>query len=168
MYKMEDILNKNINNTINLNIFNDHKSFGYDTRELLYIDLEFLAYNIYNTIIVDNSKTRLSQTDFRLELLNKYGKCIISDNSCIDELEACHLVELRDGGDYYLNNGIILEANLHKTFDKYLWCINPYTKIIEVKNNINSSINKYKNMFIDFDDSIFNNLVIRYEKYVLS
>jgi predicted restriction endonuclease len=170
MCKIEDILNKNTNNTINLSIFNDHRKFGYDSKELLYIDLEFLAFNVYNTIIVDNSKIRLNQKEFRSELLNKYGKCIISGNSCVDELEACHLVEVKDGGDYYINNGIILEANLHKTFDKYFWCINPFTKMIEVKDNINSSINKYKNMVIDIDidNSIIDNLTTRYEKYILN
>ena len=165
MYEIESILNKNIDKTINLSIFNDYKKFGYDSKELLYIDLDFLATNIYDIILVDNAKVRLNQKEFRTELLNKYGKCIISDNTYVDELEACHIVEVKDGGDYYINNGIILEANLHKTFDKYLWCINPVTKKVEVKDKTNSSINKYHNIIINIDDSIINNLIIRYNKY---
>jgi hypothetical protein len=166
MYQLENILDNNINNTINLSRFNDYNKFGYDSLELLHVDLEFLATNIYNIILIENNKARLSQKEFRTELLNKYGQCIISGNTCYDELEACHLVEVKDSGDYYLDNGILLEANLHKTFDKYLWCINPYTKMIETKDNINSSINKYKNIIIDIDDSIINNLIIRYNKYI--
>jgi predicted secreted acid phosphatase len=38
--------------------------------------------------------------------------------------------------------------------------------MIETKDNINSSINKYKNIIIDIDDSIINNLIIRYNKYI--
>jgi len=165
MYTLENILENNIDKTINLNIFNDYKKFGYDSKELLYIDLEFLASNIYDIVLVEPSKVRLNQQQFRSELLNKYSKCIISGNTCFDELEACHIVEVKDGGDYYLSNGIILEANLHKTFDKYLWCINPFTKMIEVKNGFNSSINKY-NQIINIDDNIIDNLIIRYRKFL--
>jgi hypothetical protein len=165
MYTIESILDKNINNTINLSIFNDYKKFGYDSKEFLNIDLQFLS-NLYNVILTEPSKVRLDQKEFRMELLKKYGKCIVSGNTCIDELEACHLVEVKDDGTYDLSNGILLEANLHKTFDKYIWCINPDSKMIEVKNGTNSSINKYKNKIIEIDDDIIDNLIKRHEKFL--
>jgi len=165
MNTLENILDNNTDKTLNLSLFDDYTNFGYNLKELLYIDLDFLASNIYDVTLIEPSKVRLCQKEFRDELINKYKKCIISGNMCLDELEACHLVEVKDGGDYYIDNGIILEANLHKTFDKYLWCINPYTKKIEVKEGISSSINKYKDQIIDFDDDITDNLIKRYEKY---
>jgi hypothetical protein len=165
MYTLEDTLNNN--KIININYFNNFKDFGYETKNLLMIDLEFLVENIYNDVkIIDNKNIRLSQGEFRNELLDKYGKCLITDNECPYELEACHLVEVKDGGDYFIENGIILEANLHNTFDKYLWCINPYTKKIEIKENHFSSINKYNNKEINIDNNILENLIIRYNKFI--
>ncbi len=167
MCTLENILNNN--KIINVNYFDNFKEFGYETKNLLNIDLEFLIENIYDDVkIVDDKNIRLSQEDFRNKLLEKYGKCLITNNECLYELEACHLVEVKDGGDYFIENGIILEANLHNTFDKYLWCINPYTKKIEIKENHYSSINKYNNKIIEIDDSILENLIIRYNKYLIN
>ena len=170
MNTLENILN-NINDknekTIDISIFNKYSDFDYKSKELLNIDLEFLTKNIYNISLITQKITRLSQKEFRKELLKKYGKCLISNNTCIDELEACHLVEVKDDGDYNINNGIILEANFHKTFDRNIWCINPYTKMIEVKNGTNSSINKYMNKILDIDDDIMDNLIKRYQKFNL-
>ena len=162
---LENILNNNTNNVIDISIFNDYKKFNYDSKELLNIDLEFLTKNIFDIKLSEPKIARPSQKDFRKELLKKYGKCIVSDNTCYDELEACHLIEVKDGGNYDINNGIILEANLHKTFDKNIWCINPYTKMIEVKTSSNSSINKYINKIIELDEDIIYNLEQRYKKF---
>ena len=164
MYSLENILNNN--EIININIFNNYKDFGYESKNLLNIDLEFLVNNVYDVTIIDNKNIRLSQEEFRTQLLEKYGKCLITENTCVYELEACHIIEVKDGGDYYIENGLILEANLHNTFDKYLWCINPYTKKIEIKENHFSSINRYYNKEIDIDDSILENLIIRYNKFI--
>jgi len=35
---------------------------------------------------------RLSQKEFKKELLKIFNKCIITNEDCIDELEACHFV----------------------------------------------------------------------------
>ena len=167
MNTLENILNNINEKTIDISIFNKYSDFDYKSKELLNIDLEFLTKNIYNISLITPKITRLSQKEFRKELLKKYGKCLISDNTCLDELEACHLVEVKYDGDYKINNGIILEANFHKTFDRNIWCINPYTKMIEVKKGTNSSINQYTNKILDIDDDIMENLIKRYEKFKL-
>lgn len=55
------------------------------------------------------------------------------------------------------NNGLLLETNLHKTFNRYLWTINPDTLEIEsdpnkitntVKNNIGKKVNLELNPFL--------------------
>lgn len=164
MYSLENILDNN--KIINIDLFNNFTDFGYETKNLLNIDLAFLVENIYDVTIIDNKNIRLSQEEFRTKLLEKYGQCLITENTCSYELEACHLFEIKDGGDYYIENGIMLEANLHHTFDKYFWCINPHTKKIEIKENHYSSINKYNNKEINIDDSILENLIIRYNKFL--
>ena len=163
-----DLVYNKTNNKLNSQLLSCWEYFGYPNKELFTADIELLLQTIYPELkIVKESKTRISQTEFRNSLLDYYkSKCGITQNNSPEELEAVHIVELKDGGEYDVNNGLLLEANLHKTFDKYLWCINPYTKMIESKDNINSSINKYKNIIIDIDDSIINNLIIRYNKYI--
>jgi predicted restriction endonuclease len=54
-----------------------------------------------------------------------------------DECEAAHIVPVAENGEYILFNGLLLGANIHKTFDKFLWSINPKTLMIEYKNNKN-------------------------------
>ena len=88
---------------------------------------------------------RLSQKEFRKELLKKFNnKCIITNEDCLDELEACHLIPINEEESYNINNGIILTSNLHKTFDKYLWSINLNTLKMKINNNKNiGNIKKY-------------------------
>ena len=136
------------------------------------MDLELLVSTVYNEIkIVDVlSGIRLSQSEFRSGLMDLYEyKCIVSSNSNPDELEAAHIVGVADGGDYMLSNGLILEANLHKTFDKYQWTINPITLQIETNSNYGEgSINKYGGikLNINIDPILYSNLKLRYDKFV--
>ena len=62
------------------------------------------------------------------------GKCIISNEDCLYELEAAHIIPLADDDSYDVDNGLLLTRNLHSTMDKLLWAINPDTLIIEIKN----------------------------------
>lgn len=165
------------NKILNSNIFDSYEYFYYFNLESFQIDLEFLLSTIYNEIKIQNNygnKKRLSQNEFRTQLLNLYeSKCVVSSNFNPDELEASHIVEVADGGDYELSNGLILEANLHKTFDRYQWTINPDTLEIEIKNNIicgnicNGSINKYvgKKINLDMNPFLYSNLKKRYNKF---
>jgi len=103
-------------------IFNSHSWFNYPDEYIFKLDLKLLISTIYDEIkIVDvYSGMRLSQSEFRHGLMDLYSsKCVISYNSNPDELEAAHIGGVADGGDYLLSNGLILEANLDKTFDKY-------------------------------------------------
>jgi hypothetical protein len=73
-------------------------------KALFKLHLDFLLNNLYKHIkINDLHKKRLNQEEFRNQLLNKYKKCIITNNDCIDELEACHIIEYKDGGNYDIN-----------------------------------------------------------------
>lgn len=120
------------------------------------IDFSFLKKTIFpKAILLEHKKKRLSQQEFRKQLLDRYNnKCIVSGINCIDELEAAHIIPFKEIDNFDIDNGIILTRNLHATFDKYLWSINPITLKIEINNSIlaiSSSIFKYNNSTIKMD-----------------
>jgi hypothetical protein len=171
---LEDFLDKQIyskNYELDNKIFEFWEYFGYYDLYTFQTDLNLLLETIYKQIkIISKSKSRPNQQEFRNNLMNYYNnRCAITGNDSIDELEACHIVDIKDNGDYNINNGLILEANLHKTYDKYQWIINPDTLKIEVnslkiphsvKNHIGAKVNLSINPFL------YNNLKIRYNKFI--
>lgn len=169
-YYLEQI-NNSSERKLNSNITNLYRYFGYLNEYSFKIDLELLLENVYNQIILVDipQKTRLIQNEFRTQLMNLYQfKCVISSNSNPDELEAAHIIEVCDGGNYDVSNGLILEANIHKTFDKYQWTINPDTMGIEVMEGHSGSINKYVNKKINLslNPILYSNLKLRYDKFI--
>lgn len=146
------------------------KFFNYPSADIFKNDLEFLLQNIYTDLkIIGDSPVRLSQMEFKNKLKILYGnKCVISGNDCLDELEASHIVEVKNGGDSDVSNGLLLEANLHKTFDKYSWAINPDTCIIESSHNNTTSIRKYTGNKIDIkmNPFLYTNLKKRYDIFI--
>ena len=168
---LEDINNTKEERKLSSNIINSYGYFGYPNEYTFKIDLELMLETVYNQIIlVDNQpKARLTQSEFRTQLIDLYqSRCIISSNSNPDELEAAHIIEVCDGGDYDISNGLILEANLHKTFDKYQWAINPDTLKIEVREGHSGSITKYmdKKINLTLNPVLYSNLKYRYDKFI--
>lgn len=156
MTKLEEFLDNYDNHELSSNIFSMYKEFNYDDDELFQIDLEFLLNNIYNIKIVEHKIKRMGQAEFRQLLLERFNnRCIVTGNDCIDELEACHIIPVATNEDYSLENGLLLERNIHKTFDKYYWSINPDTFQIEILNDINiGSIRKYQNIKLSLHDDM--------------
>ena len=97
-YFLDNLQNNNLPNNILLN----YKYFGYEYNEVFKIDLNLLLDTVYTDIkITANQKVRLEQTEFKKNLLNLYnGKCIITNNDCERELNACHIVHVKYGGDF--------------------------------------------------------------------
>jgi len=155
---------------INSQILDSWKYFKYPNKEIFISDIKLLIQTIYpNLKICQNSPIRLSQTEFRNELIKHYGKCVITHNESMEELEAAHIVEYKDSGNSDLPNGLLLEANLHKTFDKYLWTINPDTLQIEINpDNITKTIKNYvgKKVDITMNPILYTNLKKRYEIFL--
>lgn len=168
---LEDINNSKEEIKLSSNIINSYRYFGYPNEYSFKIDLELMLETVYNQIIlVDNQpKARLTQSEFRTQLIDLYqSRCVISSNSNPDELEAAHIVDVCDGGNYDISNGLILEANLHKTFDKYQWTINPDTLKIEVREEHSGSITKYmdKKINLTLNPVLYSNLKYRYDKFI--
>ena len=171
MDKLEDYLLNN--NTISYEYFaNNYKLFNYDNYKELKIDLDFLLYNLYTNINITNlqqKEQRLDQNSFRKELIKKYNKCLISDSIDI-ECEACHIIPYSICKNFDIDNGLLLSSDLHKTFDKYYWSINPNTLKIEINKNINGcgKIKKYENVQINLNlnNNIYNNLLYHYNIFI--
>ena len=90
----------------------------------------------------------MEQVEFRQQLLDRFNnRCIVMGNDCPLELEACHIIPVATNEDYSLENSLLLERNIHNTFDKYYWAINPDTFQMEILNDVNiGTIKKYQNI----------------------
>ena len=165
MTKLEDYLDKINNKELEDSILNKYKDFDYDDEDIFHIDLEFLINNVYNIKLVDSNLKRMGQQEFRQKVLELYGrKCIVSGNDCPAELEAAHIIPFSEQPSYNLNNSLLLERNLHSTFDKYLWSINPETFMIEVKDNC-GSIKKYEGNKLNLNDNLKFSLQEHYSSF---
>jgi hypothetical protein len=161
------------NNTVNNEYFiNNYIKFNYDNYEELKLDLDFLINNIYSNVKIVNLHTkeqRLNQDSFRKELIKKYNRCIVS-NSIDIECEACHIIPYFICKNFNVDNGLLLSSDLHKTFDKYYWSINPNTLQIEINKNIRNcgKIKNYENekVNIKINSNLYNNLLYHYNNFI--
>ncbi len=169
-----ELENSTTNKTISTSNIDDkiiysHKYFGYDYVEDFKTDLQILFDFVYIDVkIVQSQELRLSQSEFKKLLVDKYGsKCVVSGNPV--EIQACHIIDHADGGLSDVNNGLLLENNLHYTFDNFAWTINPDTLVIEInpkKNNF--TVLKYagNKINIQMNPFLYANLSFRYNKFV--
>lgn len=151
------------------NIFNQYEFFNLQ-KESYILYLNFLLKNVYNIRIVENKKKRMGQTEFREGIIKKFNNCcIITGNDCLDELTAAHVIPVHDSENYDIDNGLLLSENLHRTFDKYKWAVNPDTCKIEINQNENvGSIIKYANTELNLDISpeLYTNLKHHYRNFL--
>jgi len=157
MNNIKEYFNNN-KNTLNIEIHNEHL-FN------LFVDIYKWADES-----TSDQKLRPEQQKFRDDIINRDSRCIVS-NFASTECQACHIVPVEDGGNYDLNNGVLLNACLHITFDKYLWSINPDTLRIDVNSNDKNIVGSVINFVntkpnIKINDSLKYNLKKRWEKYI--
>lgn len=78
-------------------------------------------------------KQRINQSFFRNAVLSSYNnKCCISNLTCAELLEACHIVDWAENIENRLNpsNGICLNVLFHKAYDKYYLGISPDYEVV--------------------------------------
>ncbi|ARF10160.1 HNH endonuclease [Hokovirus HKV1] len=169
MQKLEEYLDKHDNNEISDTIYTKYNKFGYVNEHLFKLHLDFLLEFAYTIKLTKKSRKRLNQTEFRKKILKKFNyKCIVSDETCLDELSAAHIIPIKDMENYDIDNGLLLRENLHKTFDNYKWTINPFNLQIEIKENINvGQIKEYANkkLMINVNKYMFKYLLSHYEEF---
>jgi predicted restriction endonuclease len=162
MTLLENYLDNYHNKELDSSIYSMYEKFGYDDEDVYHMDLDFMLQNIYNIKIVESKLKRMGQQEFRQKILELYNnRCIITDNDCDAELEACHIIPVSTCEDYSLDNGLLIEKNKHSTFDKYLWSINPDTFMIECLDNA-GTIEKYKGKKLNLNEDIKVNLIEHY------
>jgi hypothetical protein len=70
---------------------------------------------------------RRGQPTFRSDLLNLYAKrCCITNCGVVELLEAAHIDQHSEGGDYSVTNGLLLRADIHTLFDLHLLTIDDH------------------------------------------
>ena len=135
--------------------------------------------DIYKSIsdpLTTEQKIRSEQKKFRENVVNRDGTCIISNFSST-ECQACHIVPVEDGGTYDIDNGLLLNACLHITFDKYLWSINPDTLEIDICCNDKQIVGSIYDFYIQYqkcnikpkiqiNEYMRDNLYKRWDKYI--
>ena len=89
---------------------------------------------------------REGQSKFRKDLMDYYGpRCMITNESLVDVLEAAHIRPYNGQNTNKLENGIILRADIHKLFDKQLIGINPNDLKIHINSKLkNTTYEKYQ------------------------
>lgn len=71
-------------------------------------------------------KTRIGQTQFRNELLKRFGHCCaISGSQPLVVLEAAHLYRYADTPHHDIRGGLLLRRDLHTLFDRGLLTVSP-------------------------------------------
>jgi predicted restriction endonuclease len=172
MITIETYLDNLTDNKLPTNIFHSHEYFGYEYEEVFKYDLTLLLNCLYPSVsFVGDKKVRLEQKEFKVNLLKLYnGKCIISGINNISELNACHIIPVKDDGDYSNNNGLLMTCNLHATFDNFEWSINPKTLKIEINSelNINSTFKEFtgKTVNLNMNPFLYKNLSWHYDKFL--
>jgi putative restriction endonuclease len=90
------------------------------------------AWKIERRYALRETKARLHQADFRIQVLNTYGKrCSMTGLPVPQLLEAAHIVpDSHELGEASIQNGICLSRIHHRAFDSNLIGITPDYKIL--------------------------------------
>lgn len=89
---------------------------------------------------------RRGQPKFRRELLAAYSyKCAVTGTSANEVLEAAHILPYINESRNHVQNGILLRADIHTLFDRFLLSIDEDYKIV-ISEKIMKSYGKYHGM----------------------
>ena len=147
--------------------YRDEDDFNMDFTFLSNVMMDHYPIIHHNHLLNPLTETRdqrIGQEEFRSQLLQRYKGCVVTQNTHAAELEAAHLMPHRDGRDQSIDNGIILEANLHKTFDQYQWSIDPHT--FQIVTNGSGSIEKHRGKVINVHENSKPYLKHHYKQYL--
>jgi len=117
-------------------------------------------------------KKRQKQEEFKELLLKRDIACIIDPEKYKSvDCDACHIVEVKDGGTYDVDNGLLINKINHNAFDANKWPINPDTLCIDIlceDINIVGDIINYKGKKISVEVNNIMKLYLRkrWIKYV--
>lgn len=85
-------------------------------KDIPHLDVDFGATRHRILALVTS---RPSQAKFRREVISAYdGKCILTGESILDVVDACHIIDYSNGGPDIVQNSLCLRTDLHTLFDR--------------------------------------------------
>lgn len=185
-----EIIQKSLDNNENKydifkKIYENYNKYGYVTKEeckLALLNIFDINFNIdfdLDELFSDNTiyelkEKRVKQETFRKNIINRDKKCLLS-NSPATMCEVAHIIpycECDKNIKYDVNNGLLLNAGLHKLFDKFLWSIDTNSKVVLSPKVLNDSdyelVHCYHNKVLKLNDMILKNLKWHYNKFLMN
>jgi len=108
---------------ININNCNDYDEL-YENLTKIYMnnltEIKFVMYDKFKYQYTNKQlkNKRDKQEEFRQKLIQLDKECIISGDDP-EQCQACHIIPECESKSYDVNNGILLNLNLHNMFDKF-------------------------------------------------
>jgi len=145
-----------------LNISNKSLLYTHLVNETSYNleEIEFALYDLFNYEIsrevYDIREKRIKQEQFHKEIQERDKQCIVTkrfNKVC----QSCHIIPFSicsNEQKYDIDNGLLLSADIHILFDKYLFSINPITSLIVMSDELqqNNDYKQYNNQKIKLTD----------------
>jgi hypothetical protein len=83
---------------------------------------------------------RQGQAEFRTKLINVYGaRCMVTGLTIREALEAAHICAYRGQDSNHVCNGLLLRADLHALFDRFLFSIEPDSRRVRLSARLKAS-----------------------------
>ncbi len=83
---------------------------------------------------------RPDQPQFREALIRTYGpRCLITGTTIIEALEAAHICAYRGERSNHIGNGLLLRADLHNLFDRFMFSINPVSLNVTLSESLSGT-----------------------------
>lgn len=163
--------------TVYNDICNNYSKYNYITKKECELVVSNIFETVFDTVIDTEYTTKYGVIErrhniFRKKISKLYNKCILTGSPLV-MCEAAHIVPFCDSEPkmkYSAHNGLMLEAGIHKLFDKYLWTISPQGNVVVSDKIINNSrykvINQYNNKHIKLNIGTMKNMLHHYNKFV--
>ena len=124
LHKIENyILTININNNYS-DIYKYLIDKFYSDKDASIYKINFIFYDKFNIEPLSYESTkklckeRIGQTKFRNDLIEFYNNCIISEDDH-EQCQACHIIPYSETKLNHIDNGLLLNYNLHHLFDSF-------------------------------------------------
>jgi hypothetical protein len=108
---------------IDKNNSNDYEELYKNLKNMYSNNLSEIKFVLYDKYKYQHTNKELKnkrdkQEEFRKKLIELDKECIISGDDA-EQCQACHIIPVCESKSYDVNNGILLNFNLHNMFDRH-------------------------------------------------